>query len=182
VARTAAFAGRRNPRPDGTACHGPVRDRLVSACTALVASIVGPLVTLTVAKRQINANLVSSNRQKWIETLRDMLAELISLLVAVVVVKSGFKGDWNDGLAAIEADRSLLDKLERIVLVQWKIRLLINPNETDHQELYRAIETAFAHAKSRQSQEAEISADIESITRLAHGILKREWERVKRGD
>jgi hypothetical protein len=155
---------------------------LVSACTALVASIAGPMVTLTVAKRQINANLVSSNRQKWIESLRDLLAELVSLLVAVVVVKSGWKGDWNDGLPAIQADRSLLDKLERIVLVQWKIRLLINPNEADHQGLYHAIEAAFAHAKSTQQYEAEITADIETITRLAHGILKREWERVKRGD
>ena len=61
---------------------------LVSATTALVASLVGPLVTLTVARRQISASVLSANRQKWIETLREMLAELISLLVAVVVVKA----------------------------------------------------------------------------------------------
>jgi len=69
----------------------PLLISLVSACTALVASIVGPIVTLTVARRQFSANVLSANRQKWIETLRDMLAELISLMVAVLVVKAGWK-------------------------------------------------------------------------------------------
>ena len=36
---------------------------LVSAATALVASIIGPVVTLSVAKRQFNATVLSANRQ-----------------------------------------------------------------------------------------------------------------------
>lgn len=48
----------------------PLLISLVSACTALVASVVGPFVTLAVAKRQFNATVLSANRQKWIETLR----------------------------------------------------------------------------------------------------------------
>ena len=48
---------------------------VISACTALVASIAGPLVTLTVSRRQFNASVLSANRQKWIDSLRDMLAE-----------------------------------------------------------------------------------------------------------
>src|SRR5262249_8599449 len=107
----------------------PLLLSLISACTALVASIVGPLVTFAVAKRQFNATVLSANRQRWIESLRDMLAELISLIVAVVVVKSSWKGKWNKGMAAIAADPALLQKLERLVLVQWKIRLLLNPIE-----------------------------------------------------
>ena len=55
----------------------PILISLVSACTALVASIVGPLVTLSVARRQFKANVLSNNRQKWIETLRASIAELI---------------------------------------------------------------------------------------------------------
>jgi hypothetical protein len=48
----------------------PLLISLVSACTALVASVAGPLVTLAVARRQFNANVLSANRQKWIEALR----------------------------------------------------------------------------------------------------------------
>jgi hypothetical protein len=160
----------------------PLVISLVSAATALVASILGPVVTLVVARRQINANVVSVNRQKWIDALRDLLAELVSLLVAVVVTRRTWRGQWNEGMAAIEARPELLTKLERIVLVQWKIRLLINPNERDHQALYRSIEQALEHARSEQAAEAEMTADIEAITALSQQILKREWERVKRGD
>ena len=85
----------------------PLLISLVSACTALVTSVVGPIVTLAVARRQFNANVLSANRQKWIEELRDVLSE--------------------------------------------------------------------------GSHDAESEADIENITRLAQSILKREWERVKRG-
>jgi len=73
----------------------PVLISLISASTALVASVIGPFVTLTVAKRQFNATVLSANRQKWIETLRDSLAELASLLVTALVVKSKWKDKWD---------------------------------------------------------------------------------------
>ena len=157
---------------------------LVSACTALVASIAGPIVTLAVARRQFNANVLSANRQKWIETLRDMLAELIALLAMASVLKVTWKGKqdpWDKGLGLFARDSALLDKLERLVLVQSKIRLLINPLEPDHQELYRAIDTALRRFQSEDLHEAETDADVETITRLAQAILKREWQRVKLG-
>lgn len=160
----------------------PVLISLVSAATALVASILGPLVTLRVARRQITANVVSANRHKWIETFRDDVAELVSLLVAVIVVKLDWKGNWNEGRGAILADPGLLGKLERIVRVQWQIRLLMNPNEDDHRALYRSIEAAFAHARSDSLDVAPIEAEIERITAITQAILKGEWERVKRGD
>jgi hypothetical protein len=160
----------------------PLTISLVSACTALVASILGPVVALLIAKRQINANVVSSNRQKWIESLRDLIAEFVSQLVTVLVVKSGWRGNWDRGLPAIQSDRAYLEKLERMVLVQSKIRLLLNPNEADHQALYRVIEAALEHSRSEQMHETEIASDIETIAQLAQGILKREWRRVKRGD
>ena len=112
----------------------------VSACTALAASIVGPIVTLRVARRQFNATVLSTNRQKWIETLRDMVAELISLLVSSLVVRSAWKSKWDKGHGPLREDTALLNKLERIVLAQSKIRLLLNPTDVDHQQLDRAIE------------------------------------------
>lgn len=104
----------------------PVLIRLISACTALVASIAGPSVTLLAARRQSNANVLSANRQKWIETLRDAIAEFISLLVAAMVVKANWKEDWQAGRALLAANPALLHEVERMVLSQCKIRLLIN--------------------------------------------------------
>ena len=159
---------------------------LISACTALVASIAGPFVTLAVAKRNFNATVISANRQKWIEALRDMLAELISLFVAALVVKTKWKrrrahDRWDHGRAALDAEPALLDKVQRMVHTQAKIRLLLNPNEADHQRLYQAIDTAGKRLQSEDALESETEADIEAITTLAQAILKREWLRVKHG-
>ncbi len=159
----------------------PVLISLISASTALVASVIGPFVTLTVAKRQFNATVLSANRQKWIETLRDSLAELASLLVTALFVKSKWKDKWDQGRSALNAEPALLDKLEHIVLAQSKIRLLINPTEADHQRLYQAIDTAIKRLQSEESLDTEIRADIETITELAQSILKREWQRDKLG-
>jgi hypothetical protein len=60
---------------------------LLSACTALIATIVGPLVALSVARRQFIATVISGNRHRWIENLRNELAELISLLAMALVAE-----------------------------------------------------------------------------------------------
>ena len=154
---------------------------LISACTALVASIAGPFVTLIVAKRNFNATVLSANRQKWIESLRDTLAELISLLIAALFLKEKWKGKWDRGRGALIAEPALLDKVQSLVLAQSKVRLLLNPTEADHQHLYRAIESASKRLQSEEALEFETEADIETITTLAQTILKREWRRVKHG-
>lgn len=159
----------------------PLVISLVSAATALVASIVGPIVTLAVARRQFNATVVSANRQKWIESLRDMLAELISLLVTALVIKSEWQDKWDRGRAAFKADPRLMDKLERIVFTQSKITLLINPTESDHTKLIRCIDAALKRLQSEEATDEQTGADIAAITELAQSILRREWQRVKLG-
>jgi len=154
---------------------------LVSASTALVASIIGPIVTLTVARRQYNATVISASRQKWIETLRDTLAELIALLRGASVVKSKWKDKWDRGRGPLDADPAMLKKFEHIVLLQSKIDLLINPTDADHQLLCEAIETAISRLGAEESLEAETQKDIQTITRLGQAILRREWQRVKIG-
>lgn len=153
----------------------------VSACTALAASVVGPIVTLRVARRQFNANVLSTNRQKWIETLRDMVAELISLIVSALVIRSAWKSKWDKGRGPLREDKALLIKLERIVLVEAKIRLLLNPTEPSHQQLYQAIQTSTKRLKAEESLDSDTEADIETIAKLSQAILRREWQRVKRG-
>jgi hypothetical protein len=159
----------------------PVLISLVSALTALVASVIGPFVTVGVAKRQIQASVVSANRHKWISELRDMVAELVSLMTAVVVVRSRYKGPWNRGLGVLEENPELIDKVERITLVQWKIRLLLNPAEAPSLELHQRIWDTFKALQQESWDEAALMEGIESITRLTQDILKHEWQRVKAG-
>jgi len=154
---------------------------LVSACTALVASIVGPVVTLVVSKRQFSASVLSANRQKWIESLRDLLAEGISLLIAALIVRERWKDKWNKGRGAVAADPALLEKVQRLALAQAKVRLMINPQEDDHLHLHQAIMVSIKRLQSEDALESETEDDIEVISKLAQSILKREWQRVKAG-
>jgi hypothetical protein len=160
---------------------GPVVS-VVSATTALVASIVGPFITLTVARRQFNATVISASRQKWIETLRETLAELVALISAALIVKSKWKDKWDRGRGPLNADSAMLERFEHIVLSQSKIQLLINPTDADHQHLCEAIETAISRLRAEESLELETQGDILEITRLAQAILRREWQRVKDGN
>lgn len=154
---------------------------VISACTALVASIAGPLVTLRVSRRQFDANVLSANRQKWIEALRDTLSEFIALLVSALVLKKQWKEQWNQGMGALEKDPALIERLERVVLAQSRIWLLINPNEPTHQQLSTAMDSAMALLQSERSDDAESARCIEAITALARAILRAEWQRVKHG-
>jgi hypothetical protein len=159
----------------------PLLIGMVSACTALVASIVGPVVALNVAKRQFSATAISVNRNKRIETLRDELAELIALLTAALVIKSKWKDRWEQGRGPINADPAMLEKFERIVLAQFRIQMLINPDDADDQHLVETIEVAIRRLRSEDAQDAETEADIRTTVKLAQAILRREWQRVKLG-
>jgi len=154
---------------------------VISACTALVASVAGPLVTLRVARRQFDANVLSTNRQKWIETLRDTLSEFIALLVSAMVLKKQWKENWNQGMGALEKDPALIEKLERVVLAQSRIWLLINPVEPTQRQLCEAMESAMALLQSERNDDAESTRCVEAITTLARTILRAEWRRVKMG-
>jgi len=140
-----------------------------------------PIVTLTAARRQFNATVLSANRQKWIESLRDMIAELLSLLVAAAVIKSRWKAKWDQGRGPLGENPALLEKVERMVLSRSKIGLLTKPSKPDHQQPCAAIDAAFNRLLSEESHEVETESDIQGITALAQSILKREWQRVKRG-
>jgi hypothetical protein len=83
----------------------PLTISVISAVTALIASILGPIVTLTVARRQFNANVLSSNRQKWIESFRDRLAEFIALMTSVSILKAGWSYDDEAIKRARETDQ-----------------------------------------------------------------------------
>lgn len=65
------------------------------------------------------------------------------------------------------------------------IKLLINPQEADHQELVRLIESAdkkiIESINNKRASASEFEAVGQRIVAQSQIILKREWERVKNG-
>ncbi len=43
----------------------------ITASTALIAGIASPIVSISVARQQFKASVISNNRERWIEALRE---------------------------------------------------------------------------------------------------------------
>ena len=112
----------------------------VTACTALISAVVGPAVSYVVARRQIRASVISNNRERWTEALRDSVAEYVALLLSASMVKLTIA---QDPLKALGEDHALLQVFERTVLVKNKIMLMTNPNESRYMELCNVIEATY---------------------------------------
>lgn len=155
----------------------------VSVAVALGAAVVGPIITVRmtdkqlrasreIAQRQINASIVSTSRQNWINALREAIADLLATggrLQHII---------YHQGPVLTEAD------IERVSLQRSRIALLINPLEEDHKglviladELLSVIQASQDPAALRRASELAFK-----ITAQGQAILKREWERVKQGE
>lgn len=154
---------------------------LITATTALVASIIGPIVTLSVARGQFRANVISTNRQKWIETFRDRVSELLSLMNAAQVIKRHSIDSWRGGLGPVQANLSLAEKFERAYMALAEIRLLTNASDVEHQRLNDAVATALTHLQHDDLRDDELAASVEEVIALGRTIIRHEWGRVKRG-
>jgi hypothetical protein len=143
---------------------------ILSAATALFAVVLGPLVSLWAARRQSRVTVLSANRQAWINTLRDLIAECMAI--------SGFIhiADWSHRKQS-EFD----EKMERFALVVAKIRLMLNPNEQDHKRLSEMLGQLMNSMRSLNEKDPVKGAQLmKDFVPLSQTILKREWERVKR--
>jgi hypothetical protein len=149
----------------------------ISSVTALVAVIVGPIVTFRITKKQIvasqamadlqaRASVLSKSRQEWINTLRNEIAGFISLTshaLPTIMVNTQNGGDT-------------LSLTQEIRLHVEKVKLLINPNEDDHIAIVKHMEATVASLSTFNFQ---IEAANEELAAIAQRVLKREWERVK---
>lgn len=154
---------------------------LITAATALVASIIGPFVTLAVARGQFRASVISTNRQKWIETFRDRVSELLSLMSAAQVLKRHSIESWQGGLGPVHANLALTEKFERAYMALAEIRLLTNVSDAEHRHLNDALAAALAHLQHDELRNDELAASVDEVIALGRVIIRHEWSRVKRG-
>lgn len=154
----------------------------LSLVVAGLAVFVGPIISWSIAKRQINAasllarhqirsSLEASNkqiiapmRQAWINNLRDVLSEIISSALHYYV--TGFE------------DRTEKE-YQRVTLLESKVRLMLNANENDHQRLEVLIQKMIAAIQHEGGKKDEFPDLHTEVVALSRTILKREWDRVK---
>jgi len=119
--------------------------------------------------RTSRATVVSANRQKWIDAIRDDIAEYISLR----------KLEHYREVHRIMSDASLISPKEQIEIIVAKERILARiemrlkwtgPNaEEDHKDLIAALHRYANHYD-----------DENKVKEVATKIFKDEWERLKK--
>ena len=153
---------------------------IISALTALVAVIVGPIVSIyimknqninniRIAERNIHASTVSSSRQKWIDTLRDSIAEFQALILPLSV---------HAAIKHYTVDDKLT-RVERATYVLAKISLLINPKEDEHIKLLDNMSGLLSAVNEEEVNVVRFRESQKNITIIAQNILKKEWNAIK---
>ena len=155
---------------------------LIFACNAAIASLAGPVVSTRIARTQFKANVLSGNRQKWIETMRDLVASLSSQLLTAAAVRHTVEEPTG---VVIARDPELFRRVENLLRTVSKIELMLNPLQQHHQPLIGLMREAIDQLRS-PSPDGSVEDRIEILTRkiirVSQGMLKREWERVKRAE
>lgn len=148
---------------------------IISAATALIAVLAGPLITLRVAKLQLQGSTTSRYRHEWLDKLRSELADAATHLYFVA-----------------SSTEDIEPHAKYIRSVQY-IGLLLNSNEDEHKQLMDLMLKAIKEVLKTQDSDAEPhGSDAEPhdpmsvcgyyqgrIQVVARSILKKEWDRVK---
>lgn len=130
------------------------------------------MASLYVTKRQINAQVVSGNRQAWINTLRSAVTDFLTEIATDETKHQG-------------PDKAIVvahAKVRAISKYVTEIALLINPNEKPHQRLLELVRAAAADVNEfRSNPEISPMRHRKEIIDIAQQIFKEEWGRVKKG-
>jgi hypothetical protein len=152
----------------------------ITATSALVSGIAGPLVSMRVARHQAKAAVIVTSRERWTEALRDAIAEYVSVAASVVTLAAGSGGSIGEVARVNEEFRRVA---ERMILVRSKILLMTNPNRNVHSDLHQGIEAVHSALISSEPMTlGHWQSLMETITHAGRAILKEEWQRLERGD
>ena len=144
---------------------------ILSLITAILAVFVGPVISWRITKHQIASSLKTANkqivapmRQAWINSLKDMIAEISSR--ALHYYQTGFE------------DREDME-YKRLTELEGRISLMLNFMEDDHKKLHDLIRKMLNALDRGKEGDADFVAIHPEVLALSRDILKREWNRVK---
>ncbi|TAN39402.1 MAG: hypothetical protein EPN25_11715 [Nitrospirae bacterium] len=111
-----------------------------------------------------NKQIVAPMRQAWINSLRDLIAEISSS--ALHYYQTGYE-DRQD------------EEYKRITELEGKISLMLNFKEDDHKKLHDLIRQMLSSLDKGKEGEKIFIETHPAVLALSRSILKREWDRVK---
>lgn len=158
---------------------------VIAACITGAISFVG----LVISKEQ----KTSEFRQAWIDALRAELSEFASQARRLANERTPFdlRRFTGDLIEQMEAENEelrrpdpLLVNRQRFAQTYYSLRLRLNPAEPDHRQLLEGFERTLQilNETAESQRPDQIAKELDAAARIAQGVLKREWTRVKAGE
>lgn len=142
---------------------------ITSSVTAIIAVFVGAIIQTQSSERSVRASVRSTNRQKWINDLREEVAGAMANLIFLQM------------MAKWEANPEERQKvIQQYIAHTTKVALLINSSKQSHAELLREIHNAVALIQGDEQEKMRLGISVTAIQHKAQGIFKEEWEKVKK--
>ena len=136
-------------------------------------------MSINVARRQIRATVIANNQERWIEALRDALAEYIGAVISAGLFEAESRNAVD---AMVRDDQEFRMTAERVLLVRSKILLMTNPNEDCDRQLWQSIEAVHSAVVTKQVRTLQQwRTRVDAFTAAGHAVLRVEWARVKQG-
>lgn len=128
---------------------------------------------LKIASQTLNAQVLSKNRQDWINELRELIAQF---LCAVTDFRSEWANQMNNGSHFNENDLvvSLKTKMN---YTAYKIELMLNPEEEDTKSVIALLNSI--NSDLMASSASKLKESIDELKKVVKTKLKHEWNRVK---
>lgn len=154
---------------------------------------------LEVSSLSFNAQVLSNNRQGWINNLRNLTAEFVSLCEDFISSRYFFHKAYRklDRFSAHdEVTREYRDRTyeikRQIIKTKTNIELMLNPNELTSKSIFVAMnrivsvinEDDFKHTLFKKHGESWETYDKTKFAfiKVMKRCLKTEWKRVKNGE
>jgi hypothetical protein len=126
--------------------------------------------TLAAANMNYRAQVLSTNRQAWINSLRDDLATFIGKAENI-----GIHGDNYSEETSIKV-------CSELSVLTSRIKLRLNLNESLAKEVEEAVRQVYLASVTRPREGKDLIINKLKLETAAGQLFKAEWERVKRGE
>lgn len=123
---------------------------------------------VNIAARSSRATVVSANRQKWIDAIREDVADFIAIRAQMRLL------DGHGSMEIAGQDRMLAEARElrdKATMLRARVEMRLNHDEDDHLTLLAAMDRF----------DQELTQETDAALRLAaRRIFKAEWTRLKK--
>ena len=123
------------------------------------------LYNIRTSKRTTYINAVTSERVKWINSLRENVSKYVGLTYHWVI--SDIEEDSDDS-------KEILKEIDQVRIL---IQLQLNPNEVLGEKIISLINTV--SDQTHESQKEKLKKSLISMVSAVQALLKEEWDKVK---